>query len=213
MPMRFTMAMLVVAVVIVSTFGQAFAGDLTSGFRFKPVTSDKTLTTASEDSSKSASSERIWYGWQNLLVMGGSLGAAVIAGKAGSAEAALIIGAGGFYLGPPVIHWAHGNVGAGFVSLGIGAGGATVLGTAGAYLMCSGNRCDGEMGPLGALAGFLLGAFVGSIVYVIVDSTFLAYDDPPSPRLTTMPNFSPFKLTPQVWVNRDQTTFGFVGQF
>ncbi len=53
-----------------------------------------------------------WYGWQTLIADGGTLAATYVTGSP-------IVFLGGYALGAPIVHWAHGNVAAGFGSLGV----------------------------------------------------------------------------------------------
>ncbi|MBI5529573.1 MAG: hypothetical protein HY897_24875 [Deltaproteobacteria bacterium] len=155
---------------------------------------------------------RRWYGYHNLLVIAGSLVVAGLVGVAGHGGPAFVVGAAGIYLGPPTVHWAHGNAGKGFASLGVGVGGAMLFGMAGAFIKCSGDACEGESGGFGFGTGFLLGAAVSTAGYIIFDVGFLAYDEPrPDPKRAAPT--SSFRIVPKVWVAQNQTTFGVSGEF
>ena len=67
-----------------------------------------------------------WYGWQTLTVDGGSLalGGTLLGLGAESSTVRAVGGsllAGGYVLGAPTVHWAHGRIGRGFISLGLRA--------------------------------------------------------------------------------------------
>jgi hypothetical protein len=53
-----------------------------------------------------------WYGWQTLIADGGTVAATYVTGNP-------FVFLGGYTLGAPIVHWAHGNVLNGFASLGV----------------------------------------------------------------------------------------------
>jgi hypothetical protein len=60
---------------------------------------------------------RTWYGWQNLLVDGLSIGA--IALFAAVYPPGVLLGGAGALFASPIVHFAHGNAASGGISLGI----------------------------------------------------------------------------------------------
>ncbi|XXY54231.1 hypothetical protein WME91_24175 [Sorangium sp. So ce269] len=151
----------------------------------------------------------VWYGWQHLLVALGSL--IILPVGAGAESGPLVmVGVGGFALGGPVTHWANGNVGKGFISLGLNAGGALGGGLIGMAIASSGNG-DGWA----ALAGFGYGGSLGLLTANIIDIAALEYEERGtaesydyirvrSPRL---------RLAPQVGLAPGGATFGLGGAF
>lgn len=117
-------------------------------------------------------SERRWYGWQTLIADGASLLAmptlAATAGNGG--EALAYVAVGGYFLGPPLVHVAHGRPGIAAASLGLRAGlplGGVVLGAA-AQGDCRGDFC--------AFGGALIGAALGVLAAITLDAAALSYE-------------------------------------
>jgi hypothetical protein len=114
---------------------------------------------------------RTWYGWQTLVVDGVALTSLVIAADSNYAnnnsnETLVALGVAGYFLGPPIVHFVHGNVGVGFGSLAIRGGsfGVLVLGAASCY-----GRSD-------SVCGFgVLGA-LGMIAAIPIDAAVFAYE-------------------------------------
>jgi hypothetical protein len=121
---------------------------------------------------------RQWYGWQTLISDGASIfllataaGIANDASNEETAESLVYGGLAGYYLGAPIIHWAHGHVGKGFASLGIRAGGTVLM--LFAISSCFDGPCDSGAGVL---------AFVGvaaMIAAIPIDAAVLAREDAP----------------------------------
>lgn len=107
-------------------------------------------------------SQRNWYGWQVLLV---DLGSLVLNVAALSSESTGLwyASAGLQLLGPPIVHWAHGRVGAGFGSMGLRLG-LPLLGG----LAAAGSAGDGDLSP------FIIGAGVGGLVAAVLDIALLS---------------------------------------
>lgn len=61
----------------------------------------------------------VWYGWQILIIDGASIGV-VLTSLTGSTAPAFVA-AGLNFVGAPIVHWAHGEVGSGFASLAVRA--------------------------------------------------------------------------------------------
>lgn len=101
-----------------------------------------------------------WFGWQTLIVMGGGTVLTPVFG----------VGLGGLWLGPPIVHWAHGQVGEGFAVLGIN----TALGVTGAIAAYAGYcgsdfSCSSSVPLEGlfAIGGAALGMLIGGTIDVI----------------------------------------------
>jgi hypothetical protein len=139
---------------------------------------------APDDAPALTGSERRWYGWQSLLVDGASVSLLAVDGAlismaargdatfdAGATLLVLapgVLGGFGYLLGGPVVHWAHGKVGTGFLSLGLrvvaplaGLGvGALIPGVAG---------YDNTVGGL-------IGTGAGAGAAMVIDDTLLAHE-------------------------------------
>jgi len=106
-----------------------------------------------------------WYGWQILLcdVAAEGFGVAALA----SHSVALLVPSGAIHvLGGPIVHWAHGNVGRGFASLGL----RLVLPTAGALI--------GVAAKSGSAAA--IGGGIGGLLAIVLDVSVLARDTRPA---------------------------------
>jgi hypothetical protein len=83
------------------------------------------IARASSSSSPSSrpepATESYWYGWQTLTVDAASV-AVIGTGIATRSEPVGWLGAGGIYLGAPIVHISHGRVGMAFASLGVRLG-------------------------------------------------------------------------------------------
>jgi hypothetical protein len=120
---------------------------------------------------------RRYYGWQTFTVVSISAsffatGIAIISDEESPVGTGLMIaGISGYALGPPIVHWAHGNIGKGFASLAMhGAipASTTLVGFAAG--------CGG--GDFGAcIVGTFIGWQVGILIPPLVDGTLLAWDD------------------------------------
>lgn len=126
-----------------------------------------------------ARTQRKWYGWQTLIVDGAVVVSSIALGAAstnGSAGSSLFLG--GYVLGGPIVHWANGEVGRGFGSLGLRLGapvvGGMVGGLLGAVTVGSRDGNDDIDSIYGFLAGAVLGVGAGAITAVAVDSAVLA---------------------------------------
>jgi hypothetical protein len=137
---------------------------------------------ASSSSRSLGASDPVSYGGQTLAVDGLSvaglgLGEVLFAAQ-GSRETALPIallwgGFGGTILGAPIVHFAHGNVGTGFGSLGLRLTGWTLVGL-------GAGEGQGEPG-LAVLGLGVLGTTV------VLDATVFAHED--GPRIESTGSF------------------------
>ncbi len=115
--------------------------------------------------------EKKWYGWQTLIVDGAvivtsiAVGASTDTGSAGGTVYLL-----GYALGGPIVHWANGQVGMGFASLGLRVGAPVVAGVLGGALAAGASSGDGYA----VVGGAAIGIVAGSIAAVVVDAAVLA---------------------------------------
>lgn len=127
--------------------------------------------------------EMRWYGWQTLITDG----AAIVLLFAGiDSESGELIGAAAltYYLGAPIVHWSHGQVGKGFASLGIRLGG-TLLAVA-VISSCFDDPSCSET----TVAVVGLGALIAPIP---IDAAALAREpvEPETPKLGLVPIYTP----------------------
>jgi hypothetical protein len=162
-----------------------------------------------------APTARYWYGWQTLLVMGGSTVLSLVS-TVGDGRVAMVtvpLAIGGFTLGGPIVHWAQGNIGKGFISLGMNVGGAVLGAATGAVAICAPGGCAGEFGPL---LGFLFGAIGGGLGLLaanIVDVSVLSYREHRPARPAPVVGWRPSSLVPTLAVQKDRMSFGLQGTF
>jgi len=117
-------------------------------------------------------------------------------------------GLGTYVLAPPVVHWAHGNVGKGFGSLGLMLGAPLAGGLTGLALAATSDD------PWAGLAGLIYGALAGGAIAVIVDSAALAYDYPEREDPTTARVQKPtFQLAPTIAFTQQRASVGVAGSF
>ena len=117
-----------------------------------------------------------WYGWQTLLVDASTLTTGILVAAASEGDAGGLgasIALGGYALGGPIVHWANGQVGKGFASLGLRLGAPLVGGLTGFALGAAGDSGCRDF-CLGAAVGATLGVIAGGIAAVVVDSAVLA---------------------------------------
>lgn len=145
--------------------------------------------------------ETRWYGSHNLIV-DGAVTALLIGGGAAESSAALSAGAIGYLIGSPIVHWAHGNVGEGFGSLGlrVAAAGVLLVGTA----LCVSNALGGDSD--GGCAVAVAGAISVPAV-VAIDAAVLAYEEVPTAQVSS--------TTVAPWVNERRRAVGvnWIGRF
>ncbi|KYF79933.1 hypothetical protein BE11_29010 [Sorangium cellulosum] len=153
--------------------------------------------------------QRVWYGWQHLLVLGGG-GSLVLVPAALSAEAPelLLLSCSGLLLGGPIIHSAHEHVGKSLASLGLNVGGALVGGLIGAAN--AGRADEGDWVNPKAVA-FILGGSLGLLTANIVDIAALPYEE--KVRTPDSHVANPLRLAPQIGFAPQGATFGFGGTF
>lgn len=126
---------------------------------------------------------RAWYGWQTLigvasadLLFGAGVLVVATGGKVdGFSPASIIFAstglAGHVFIGP-IIHWVHGNVGRGFLSLGMNLVLPGVGFGLGYLAGAAADRPD---------VGFIAGGVAGLVAAPAIDIALLAYDDVKAP--------------------------------
>jgi hypothetical protein len=131
-------------------------------------------TLASAELDAEPAERRVWYGWQTLLVDAASfalpLGAAAASVDGGQAGNAFALG---YMLGGPVVHFAHGNVGRGFGSLGLRVG-VPLAGAVAGAAVTSRSGCD-----YCAFGGAIVGGIAVIGGAIALDASLLAYDREP----------------------------------
>ncbi|KYG09697.1 hypothetical protein BE21_16420 [Sorangium cellulosum] len=153
--------------------------------------------------------KRVWYGWQHLLVLGGT---AILAPIAIATENEVLAwwSFSTVALGGPVTHWANGNLGKGFASLGLNAGCTLGGGMVG---LLAGKAVDSRGWE--EVAGIMLGSSAGLITANIIDIAVLEREERStadsyeyirlrSPRL---------RVAPHVALAPDRATLGLGGAF
>jgi hypothetical protein len=122
--------------------------------------------------SPSGPKKPVWYGWQTLLVDGASV-LALLGGITAP------VGMVGYFVGGPIVHFAHGHVGKGLGDLGLRVG-APLLGGLGAVaILESGNGPPGGDSPAGPIVFIFLGVLAGAGVASIVDAAALGWEEVP----------------------------------
>lgn len=135
-----------------------------------------------------------WYGYQTLIADGvaiatSSTGVAltVSEAKAGGNDANPLpglalagLGATTYLLGAPIVHWAHGRVGVGFISLGM----RILAPLAGLGLGAVGSElANGSKNQI----GIPIGAAAGALTAVLLDATLLGWQRTSSDGVTNKP--------------------------
>jgi hypothetical protein len=148
--------------------------------------------------------EKVWYGWQNLVADAASITILSI-GVANDSSGLRVAGGLGYVFASPTVHWIHGNIGPGFGSLGmrvllppIGLVVGIVVGAiAGANESNNSIERTGSAIATGAIAGF----FIGVAIPVALDAALLGWEKvevpntamrpKPPPTLTMRPILTP----------------------
>jgi hypothetical protein len=161
-----------------------------------------------------------WYGWQTLLVFGGSTTVALIGGIAGGASnspgvliGGFTLGGAGLLLGGPIIHWAHGHTSKGLGALGLNFGMPLVGGGLGVATACIAGGCGNGSEGVGILLGLMIGGSAGLIASMVVDVTVLSYEQTDSGPSIASRKAPTWTILPDLKITREKTTFGFAGVF
>jgi hypothetical protein len=118
-------------------------------------------------------------------------------GPATNTEAAGYLGEAGlglYALGGPIVHWAHGEVGAGFGSLGLRV--VLPLAAVIAFVSACWDKCSSAQADGLGVALLLPGMFAPSII----DYALLAFEPAPAPRTSRA---QPIRLAPALGSIRD----------
>jgi hypothetical protein len=118
-----------------------------------------------------------------------------------------------YFLGGPIVHWAHGYGAKGAIDLGIRFGAPVVGALLGLGLGSAANSRPNSDAPGvsdGALVGAVLGAFLGLIAAITVDAAVLATEDvtPTGPQARSKPPLDRFVLVPTASLTPTKTTLG-----
>jgi opacity protein-like surface antigen len=158
------------------------------------------------DEPKGPAPKREWYGWQTLAtdgvsftMMGLGLGSIIHEGSSSRtgdnhATSGLLLGTGfgGYLLGAPAVHAAHGHWGK--------AGGSFAM-RSGPIALCA-VVAAGSQGSSSAGGACAVVLFFGVIATVAVDSAVIAREDvvppPPSPQVSLAPSYDPKTRTGSV---------------
>ena len=137
-----------------------------------------------------------WYGGQTLAVDGASAGLLLAAAGTGFAPLAVIAGLG-YAVGPPIVHFTHGRVAAGFGSLGLRVGLPFVGGALGAAATAHCHDEETYCRVEGAAIGMLIGlsAAITIDAAVLARETVNAKEPVPMSTLHLMPVFDPHRGT------------------
>jgi hypothetical protein len=148
--------------------------------------------------------EREWYGWQTLLLDGLSLtavGLPVLFGANSTSPGVVLIDVVAFptlFLGTPITHMLHGNIGRGFASLGMRLGSALMIAVGVEMLV----RWQDRPANFGTDAGYgLIGLGILTATAIpIIDSAAFAYRERPASHGVEV------SVTP--WLERASGSFG-----
>ena len=120
------------------------------------------------------------------------------AASASAASAPLLSAAlGGYVLGGPIVHLAHGEIGRAAGSLGLRAG-LPVAGAASGYLLVTATAgdCHGDLCGLTAVVFGALGGMLGVVAATIIDPAALAYEKVPDAKPAHAPKPRSVALAP-----------------
>src|SRR5690606_22551016 len=132
--------------------------------------------------------QKVWYGWQNLLVDGGghTLAFGLVAliasrddGAQGMGVGLVTLGFASYALGGPIVHFAHGNAGKGFGSLGLRVG--VPAPRCGTGVALAGGGSEAGISGLSVLFG-VPGLILGAVPAIALDARVLAYQTAPAPH-------------------------------
>jgi len=148
-----------------------------------------------QSSSAPAEETPRWYGWQTLLVDGGSLGFALLALhdlNTSASKPLFITSAVLYFAGAPTVHFLHGNAPEGIGDVLYRAGLPLAAGFLGAII---GSRGADDVG--GGLYGGLIVLVVGGVAASAIDAIWLAREPEQSPLRPR------FLATVSFWRGRD----------
>jgi hypothetical protein len=186
-------------------------GALASPDAAKPSSSADTPPNDGTPGQDTSGTEEVWYGYQILLADGASLGC-VLLGAGTDSSGLPALGGVGYVFGGPIVHFAHGEVGRGFGSLGLRVGLpvlGVLVGVGGTSDDSGPDSPDGSAGGQEGLAAAAVGAMIGMVGAVVLDSAALAYEQVPvDPRKKGR---DALQLVPTVGWSPTGVSFGLVG--
>ena len=141
--------------------------------------------------------ERQWYGWQSLIGIIPSHGMSLLALYDLDLLPLVAVGMIGHSLSSPIVHWVHGNVGRGFLSLGLNIGLPAV-----SYGIAAEFRSEEMLVGLGLLS------IVG---WPIIDTVVLSYEDAPKAKDKSARLIDSFMVVPMI--DGQKKGLSLVGQF
>jgi hypothetical protein len=160
---------------------------------------------AAADTPQSKPPAPYWYGWQTLISDAASITTFVLAEKEithGSRAVPIVSATVGYFLVPPILHWARGNTAKGFGSLGLRSGAALL--TVGTLALCS----EGGSCPVGYIGLTMMG------LAIPIDAFALARDPAPEPDQTAgIGPFHELALTPLLPDARGRKGLALSGRF
>ena len=160
--------------------------------------------------------ERHWYGWQTLIADGASV-SLFLGGLASETPGLTTAGYLSFVLATPITHWVHGNIGAGFGSIGIRLVMPPLAGLIGAFagLAVATNGDKGSIGEIGSGVGlgFIVGTTLGTLGCSAIDAFALGYE-----KVTPVPQARlgkprPYTLAPTLDLRSERAALGVRGTF
>ena len=156
-----------------------------------------TVRSAPPDKAPIVRTHSVWYGWQIIVVDGMSLVVLPLAAaRASSASAPLLsLAVGGYVLGGPIVHVAHGEIGRAAGSLGLRTG-LPLAGAASGYLVGAATTgdCHGDLCGLTAVVFGAVGGVLGVVAATIIDPAALAYEKVPDAKVADVPARKPRAL-------------------
>lgn len=135
--------------------------------------------------------ERVWYGWQNLLIDGLALTAVAL--TAAEVNEGVWVGIGLLALGSPIVHFAHLNVSEGFISLAIRVGSGAVV-AAGAAVAVDNSLFDGDRDSETQGTVIVIVGLLGLASAVVIDAAHFGFEERPvrgRDRASITPWFDP----------------------
>ena len=169
-----------------------------SGLMFAAVVLAASPSSAEEEEAKTKTT---WYGWQTAIADGAAIAGGLVTGNA-------LVLAGGFTVGAPIVHWAHGNVLRGFASLGVRVGAPALTALTAALLLNSKEVTNGHENEEALSIGILGGCLFASVFDAVVLARTTSTIAPQRP-----PTASHWHVEPRVGIERGGASAGVGGTF
>lgn len=151
---------------------------------------------------------RRWYGWQTLI---GVLASDLLL-VAGAGTPVSYVGGMGHMLTGPIVHWAHGHVGQGFISLGLNVGlplGGALVG----ILIYSGGSSSSSGENWDVIIGAAMGTVLGAIVAPVIDIAALSTEEVPAKEKKGAQLLLPTSIGVLPMMDKDRKGLSLVGRF